>query len=148
MTRYISDELRQLVTVRAGGLCEYCLMDIEASFYGGELDHIIAVKHGGPATAENLAHTCQCCNRNKGSDICSINWQTGELVRLFNPRRDHWAEHFVLAGVRIQALTEIGEMTVRILDFNHKERIEERQVWIEEGSYPPVTAQTHLKPQL
>ncbi len=147
MSRYISEELRQLVSARANGLCEYCLLDIAASFYGAELDHVIAVKHGGPTEAENLAYTCQTCNRNKGSDICSINWQTGELVRLFNPRSDHWAGHFVLEGAKIKPLTVIGEMTVRILDFNHQDRMQERQGWIAAGSYPPVAAQAHLKPQ-
>lgn len=145
MSRYISEDLRRLVTARADNLCEYCLLDIEESFYGGELDHIIGVKHGGPTTAENLAFTCQPCNRNKGSDLGSINWQTGQLVRFFNPRTDHWAEHFALDGAHIQPLTEIGEVTVRILNFNSSDRIEERAGWIEEGSYPPSAAQTRMK---
>lgn len=147
MSRYISEELRRLVSTRATNLCEYCWLDIEDSFYGGEIDHIIAVKHGGPTEAENLAYTCQTCNRNKGSDLCSINWQTGQLVRLFNPHTDDWATHFSLTGARLEFLTEIGEMTVRILDFNHPDRIEERQGWIEEGSYPPLAAQTRMKPR-
>ncbi len=141
MSRYVNEELRRLVIARAGNLCEYCLADVLATFYGGEMDHIIGVKHGGPTEADNLAHTCQPCNRCKGSDLCSINWQTGELVRLFNPRIDQWAEHFTLDGAEIKPLTVIGEMTVRILDFNDADRIEEREGWIEEGSYPPQPQQ-------
>lgn len=66
MSRYISEELRQLVITRAENLCEYCLIDLDDTFLGGEIDHIIGVKHSGPSTAENLAYTCQVCNRNKG----------------------------------------------------------------------------------
>jgi 5-methylcytosine-specific restriction endonuclease McrA len=98
MSRYISEELRQLVIARAGNLCEYCLANIDWTFYGGAIDHIIAIQHDGPTEANNLAYTCQLCNRNKGSNIASLNWRTKQLVRLFNPRTDRWSEHFVLDG--------------------------------------------------
>src|SRR5207253_520284 len=117
----------QLVINRAGRICEYCLIDITDTFWGGEVDHIIGVKHGGPTEADNLAYTCQPCNRNKGSDLGSIYWPSGQLVRFFNPRVDRWAEHFELSGPAIKPLTETGEVTVRILDFNSDERLAERQ---------------------
>jgi dihydrofolate reductase len=34
----------------------------------------------------------------KGTDVASIDLQTGQLVRLFNPRQDRWADHFRSAG--------------------------------------------------
>ncbi|MGH9837488.1 MAG: HNH endonuclease [Blastocatellia bacterium] len=129
-----------MVIARAGNICEYCLIHIDDTFYGGELDHIISVKHGGLTTAENLANTCQICNRNKGSDLGSIYWPTGQLTRFFNPRTDHWADHFELRGSAIMPLTEIGDVTVRILGFNTAEILEERQGLIEDAHYPPTAA--------
>jgi len=81
---------------------------------------------GGQTDADNLAYACVFCNRSKGSDVGSIAQQTGNFVRFFNPRIDQWAAHFVLGGVTIVALSDIGEVTARILDFNNEERLFER----------------------
>ena len=51
---YISAELRRLAVVRADGLCEYCLIHEDDTFFGCEIDHIISEKHGGLTVAENL----------------------------------------------------------------------------------------------
>lgn len=144
MSRYISEELRQLVIVRAKNLCEYCLIDLDDTFLGGEIDHIIGVKHSGLTTAENLAQACQCCNRNKGSDLGSIYWPTGQLLRFFNPCTDRWADHFVLDSATIRPLTEIGEVTARILGFNSDESTEERAGLVEDGHYPSPAAQRRM----
>ncbi|MBD2211405.1 HNH endonuclease [Nostoc linckia FACHB-104] len=136
---YISVELRRLVIDRADSLCEYCLFP-EADGLMFQVDHIISVKHGGSTTADNLCYACIFCNLQKGSDLGSINWKTGELVRFFNPRRDFWGEHFQLNEAVIQPITDIGEVTVRILDFNDEERIIERQALIAAGQYPSASA--------
>ncbi|MCC3438667.1 MAG: HNH endonuclease [Oscillatoriales cyanobacterium] len=109
-----------------------------------QVDHIISVKHGGETTADNLAYACIFCNLQKGTDLGSIVWRTGELVRFFNPRRDFWGEHFRLDEAAIQPRTDIGEVTARILEFNHNERIRERQVLIEVGAYPSPAAQQRM----
>ena len=54
----ISFSLRQLVIERAQGRCEYCLIHQDFSIYTHEIDHIIAVKHGGQTLSENLALSC------------------------------------------------------------------------------------------
>jgi len=46
----IPTELRNLVRERASGRCEYCLIHQDFSIYTHEVDHIIAVKHGGETT--------------------------------------------------------------------------------------------------
>lgn len=56
------------------------------------------------------SYACIYCNLQKGSDLGSINWQTGELVRFFNPRRDFWGEHFRLNEAVIEPLGDIGEV--------------------------------------
>ena len=67
-TTYIPAELRRNVITRSGGICEYCLIPADATINGCEVDHIVAEKHGGATTEENLAYACFFCNRNKGSD--------------------------------------------------------------------------------
>ena len=76
------------------------------------------------------------CNRHKGTDLGSIARATGELVRFFNPRIDRWIDHFQLDGARIKPLTNVGEVTVRILGFNNAERVLERADLIDLGRYP------------
>jgi len=61
-------------------------------------------------------------------------------VRFFNPRRDFWGEHFRLDEAVIQPVTDIGEVTARILDFNVDERVIERQALMISGQYPSLSA--------
>ena len=136
MSRYVSDNLRTQVEFRAGGVCEYCRIVIEDTYFGGEIDHIISLKHRGRTESENLALACQPCNRNKGSDLGSISETSGILVRFYNPRVDKWDEHFRVNSVaEIESLTEMGEVTAFIFGFNEPERIAERRGLIEIGHY-------------
>ena len=137
---YINAELRRLVADRAEHICEYCLVSEVDRSSGCQVDHIISVKHGGATTADNLYYACIFCNLQKGTDLGSINWQTGEIVLFFHPRRDFWGEHFQLDEAVIQYQTEIGEVTARILDFNGNERLVERQALIASGQYPSASA--------
>ncbi len=90
---YIPTALRNLVYERAEGRCEYCSISEAVSFAAHQIDHVIAEKHGGQTVEGNLALSCAICNKYKGSDIASINDETGEIVPLFNPRKDVWSEH-------------------------------------------------------
>jgi hypothetical protein len=139
MARWISTELRQTIADRANLLCEYCLIAEADTFYGCEVDHIISLKHGGSSEPENLAYACALCNRAKGSDVGSIS-TSGKFMRFFNPRADRWAEHFRLEQATINPLTEIGEVTARILGFNDSARLHEREEMIRFGKYPSEAA--------
>jgi hypothetical protein len=130
---YVSVELRHLVYDRAGSTCEYCLMPEIAVLVSHEIDHVIAEKHGGRTEAGNLALACTICNKYKGSDLASIDPVSGEIVRLYQPRSDRWQDHFQLQGREILPLTAIGRVTVRLLQFNRSERLEERKCLIETG---------------
>jgi 5-methylcytosine-specific restriction endonuclease McrA len=132
----ISAELRKLVIQRASECCEYCLIHQDFSIYTHEVDHIIAVKHRGETTADNLALSCLSCNRHKGSDFATIDQLTKEIVPLFNPRRQVWDEHFYLEGVIIEGKTQIGQGTARLLQLNVPNRVLERQVLMSQGLYP------------
>jgi HNH endonuclease len=144
MSNHISAELRRLVVDRAEHLCEYCLIHEEDTFFGCEVDHIISIKHGGQSETNYLALAGVFCNRRKGTEIGSILRRTGEFIRFFNPRTDRWAEHFRLSRAVIEPLTGIGEVTARILDFNHGARILEREALIAVGRYPPEWLRTPL----
>ena len=108
MTSYISTSLRQLINDRAGGKCEYCLIHQDFSIYSHEVDHAVAVKHGGSSTEENLVLACLSCNRYKGSDLTSIDPITKEITSLFNPRSYKWSNHFQLKESSILGITAIG----------------------------------------
>ncbi len=132
---YVSAELRRLVATRADRLCEYGLIHEADTYFGCQVDHIISEKHGGATDAENLAYACLYCNRFKRSDIGSIT-RSAVFCRFFNPRTDHWADHFRLDGETITPLTEIGEVTERILQLNHVDRLLERRVLQRAGRFP------------
>ncbi len=141
---YLSLELRNLVARRADYLCEYCLISETVRSTSHQFDHIISIKHGGNTSAENLAYACLYCNLNKGTDLGSISRQSGELTRFFNPRTDKWSDHFFLRDARIEPLTNLGEVTVRILKLNDQDRILERQLLIYVNQYPSPEAKKRI----
>lgn len=130
---HIPAELRRSVRQRARDCCEYCLIAESMTLAAHEIDHVIAEKHGGPTEADNLALACALCTGFKGSDLASIDSDRGAIVPLFNPRRDHWSEHFRLENGRIDPLTASGRATVRLLQLNHPHRVEERRLLVAAG---------------
>ncbi len=132
----ISSALRRKVRERANGCCEYCLLPEEHAFFAHEPDHIIATKHGGQGTLDNLALACFDCNRFKGSDIASIDPATVELTPLFNPRRQEWNEHFSLERGRINSRTPNGRVTELVLKLNLPSRVEVREILTNIKRYP------------
>lgn len=95
-----------------------------------EIDHIISKKHGGSDEADNLALSCALCNKRKGSDLTSIDPDTGQIVPLYHPRQDSWSEHFQLYEAQFIGLTPTGRATIQLLQLNRLDRIEERQLLI------------------
>jgi len=88
------------------------------------------------STPENLAYACLRCNAWKGSDIGSVDPETGQLVSLFNPRQQEWAQHFKLQGFVIEPLTVEGRATARLLRLNIDKRVVERRALMLVGRYP------------
>jgi 5-methylcytosine-specific restriction endonuclease McrA len=137
MTNYIPANQRRRVIERADGRCEYCLIhQTDTALFDHEIDHIISEKHGGPTTDENLAFACFECNRYKGSDIASVDSETGQITPLFNPRQQTWADHFVLDGPLIRPITAEGRTTVYLLRLNAEQRIQRRKGLIILDKYP------------
>jgi hypothetical protein len=132
----ITEALRNDVARRAHHRCEYCLIHQDDIAFRPHIDHIVSRKHGGLSDIENLAYACALCNRSKGSDLASINGRGDEIVRMFHPRHDRWADHFQLDGCSIRAISEVGAATSELLKFNAPERLAERSLLQSLGSYP------------
>jgi hypothetical protein len=130
-------ELERRVRRRANDWCEYCLMPQSAYRFKFPIDHIIAKQHGGKTVDENLAEACLRCNSHKGPNIASTDTDTGELARIFHPRRDRWRDHFRWDGSQIVGTSPIGRATVSVLDMNHADAVAVREVLIAEGVFPP-----------
>jgi hypothetical protein len=106
-------------------------------YYPHEPDHVIAEKHGGPTSLENLAWSCFYCNRSKGSDLASIDPISQKVAVLFHPREQRWNRHFRLNGALIEGITSSGRATVTLLHMNDPERVAYRLGLIEIGRYLP-----------
>jgi HNH endonuclease len=129
--------LRELVWQRANSCCEYCRMPQEYDDGTFEIDHIIAVSHGGPPRASNLCLACFSCNSFKGPNLSGRDAKTKKTVTLFNPRRHSWHRHFRWDGPRLVGRTPTGRATVATLRINLDHRVAYRQELIDEGVFPP-----------
>ncbi|MBL7785346.1 MAG: HNH endonuclease [Chitinophagales bacterium] len=135
-SRYISDNLRSFIALRANHRCEYCRITEQYAFFGFHVEHIISLKHGGKTEESNLAYACPICNTYKGTDIATLLPGSNELVRFFYPRMDQWNEHFmVLPTGEIQALSSVGIATINILRLNQPDAIIERRLLLELGIF-------------
>lgn len=104
-----------------------------------EMDHIIPESLGGPTVRENLWLACSMCNDHKSNRIAAADPSTGEVVRLFDPRRDVWSVHFAWTtdGCSVVGQTPTGRATVVALRLNRVEAVEARRAWVLVGWHPP-----------
>lgn len=127
---------RVFVWTRAESRCEYCLVRQAFIELPHHVEHITARKHGGSDDASNLCLACERCNLFKGPNLSGIDPESGEAVRLFNPREQSWAEHFELHGPHIAGLTPCGRATVRVLSMNTGQRLQLRAALLARNLYP------------
>lgn len=97
------------------------------------MDHIIAQKHDGPSDESNLAFACFPCNSSKGPNIAGIDPVSGEIARLFHPRRDVWTDHFAWKEAWLFGLTSFARATIQVLSINAPEAVALRESLMEEG---------------
>ena len=136
MSQKFSVIIRKLVAHRANYRCEYCRKPDIAANFRFHIEHIIGRQHGRSDNAENLAYARSYCNRKKGPNISTVLSKSGPIVPLFNPRSDTWVDHFIVEHGMIYSQTDVGEGTLRLLDFNSFERILERKELMDAGVYP------------
>lgn len=132
----IDPNVAQFVRERANDVCEYCLSPQRIYRLRFQIEHIIARQHGGEDSLDNLALACGRCNRYKGSNIAGIDPITGSLSRLFDPRKDHWSEHFKWEGPNVVGCTAVGRVTVGLLVMNHPDVLAVRHELIASNQFP------------
>ena len=140
MTRtYIAKWLRDRVAESAGHRCGYCLSAEQIVGTRMEIDHIVPRSAGGLTEEDNLWLACSLCNDHKSDRIVATDPLSGELVRLFDPRRQIWSQHFrwSAAGEWIVGRTATGRATVAALDLNRASLVVARRLWARAGWHPP-----------
>jgi len=131
----MQQQLIELVWRRAGFRCEYCHFPEPFSGLNFQIDHIIAEKHGGPTESENLALSCIYCNSYKGPNLSGIDPATGEIARLFHPRRDVWSEHFRWQDALLVGRTPLGRATIAVLRVNDSTAVALRRLFMRAGAF-------------
>jgi hypothetical protein len=98
-----------------------------------QIDHVIAKQHRGRSSFSNLAQICALCNRHKGPNLTGIDLKTRRIMRLYDPRRDTWNEHFLWRLTTLVGLTPVGRATITVLAINQSRRVAARAALIAEG---------------
>jgi hypothetical protein len=119
---------RRRIRQRAENRCEYChTHQDDEPFVTYQVEHIIALQHGGSDEEDNLALACSYCNLHKGPNLAGIDPDTGNIEPLFHPRRQQWYEHFEARGPYLIGKTPTGRVTVRVLNMNDDVRVDLRR---------------------
>jgi len=136
---YIPKALRERVEKQAQHHCGYCRSQADVVGAPMELDHLLPEALGGLTVEENLWLACTLCNCYKNDRIAALDPETGELVRLFNPRLQRWNEHFAWTpeGDQIIGQTLTGRATVSALKLNRSTLVRARRRWVSAGWHPP-----------
>ena len=95
-------ERRERVERRADRRCEYCRAPQPVTGVQYHLDHILPESLGGTDEMDNLALGCPMCNYHKSAHVLGADDGGLDDGRLFNPRQDHWDNHFVFDPVTLQ----------------------------------------------
>lgn len=111
----ITDEMRQLVRVRAGYACEYCGVTEESTGAELTIDHYHPRAKGGSDELDNLVYCCHRCNEHKATY-----WPAqATTTPLWNPRTTPAMEHFLeLENGYLSPLSETGKQTIKTLRLN------------------------------
>ena len=131
MNRDLLKRIRELSDDR----CEYCRMPRRSDPLPFQTDHVIAQQHGGETVLDNLAWCCLHCNKHKGPNIAGIDPLSGDVVRLFHPRKQNWGRHFQWTDATLLGLTKVARATIRVLAINDPDFMAFRAELMEEGIY-------------
>jgi hypothetical protein len=126
----------RLVHERAAGCCEYCQTCQKLT---GQAMHVEHIDPGGGDAPDNLCLSCPNCNLSKSAATQARDPVTGQMLALFNPRQQHWADHFEWdqAYTHISGRSAIGRATVERLRMNSERITIARGIWVRAGEHPP-----------
>lgn len=101
------------VRQRAQHRCEYCHYPEILSTAPLSIDYIQPQSLGGTDDFPNLALACRRCNERLYNFTAGTDPKMGAESPLFNPRSQHWFEHFIWSsdGLCIVGLTPVGRST-------------------------------------
>ena len=116
----IPDELKSKIRREARDRCGYCLTPQKIVSMSLEIEHIVPQAKGGTDTEENLWLACRNCNAFKHSKTHAVDPLTNTETKLFDPRRQDWAEHFEFNPEQTEIIgkTACGRATVIALRLN------------------------------
>jgi len=111
---------RRAIIERAQGCCEYCYSQVRFAIASFSVEHIIPQSRGGKTDLDNLALACFGCNGHKHTKIEALDPISGQIVKLYNPRKQKWYDHFRWNDdfTLVMGLTSIGRATVEALRLN------------------------------
>jgi hypothetical protein len=137
--RRVPRKLRERLVAAAKNRCGYCLASAENTGLILHVEHLVPRSDGGATEESNLWLACADCNAYRSDQTVAEDPVTGELVRLFNPTQDKWADHFVWirSGMLVMGITPIGRATVAALRMNRSNLVAARIRWINVGWHPP-----------
>lgn len=137
---YIGRKKRTTVIQRAGERCEYCRSMMKYRSHSFAIEHILPIALGGTDDINNLALSCGACNSHKYTKIEAPDPTDGKISPLFNPRIDHWQDHFSWSSDFHQIIgkTPIGRATISCLQLNRLSVINLRQLTKITGEHPPA----------
>ncbi len=136
--RPVSRALRAAVRERADGVCEYCRAPEWIIGQSFEVDHIVPRAKDGTDDLANLCWACPGCNASKQARTHHQDPIDAATVRLFDPRRDVWWEHFRWedSGTEVAGIPAIGRATVDALRLNNNLITSARSLWRAIGWQP------------
>jgi 5-methylcytosine-specific restriction endonuclease McrA len=135
----MKQSIRAFVRTRANDCCEYCQAQASFSHDSFSVEHIIPSSLNGTDDLSNLAWSCLSCNNIKYTSTTAIDAETGQVVPLFHPRVDSWADHFEWSedSTLLTGKTPVGRATISRLQLNRFGVVNYRRVLVLAGEHPP-----------
>ena len=135
----VGSAVRAAIERRADFRCEYCHLPTRGQVGTFPIDHVLPRSAGGVTSDDNLALACPHCNARKWAHTSAVDPATGEVVPLFNPRTNVWADHFQWSAADpalLDAKTATGRATVALLELNQPNLVDIRRLLMELGLFP------------
>lgn len=136
---YIPVGIQRTILELSKNYCEYCILPSNFSTDFFHYDHIVPISLDCKTESENLARSCGICNNNKHDKIKFADPLTKQIVRLYHPRQDVWADHFKWSDddMLILGITPIGRATISLLKLNRVNAVNLRKLLKMADMHPP-----------
>jgi HNH endonuclease len=135
----IKQDLDAKIRAQAKNRCGYCLVPQKLVSYKLEIEHLFPKGKGGGNEEENLWLACRQCNLSKGTKTHGFDTLTFERVKIYDPRKQIWSEHFAWSKDKTEIIgrTPCGRATVSALQLNSDLQKIAREFWKLTGIFPP-----------